>query len=132
LITVLLADDDAIVRKILGPILERSGFTVLTATDGIAALERSRCYSGTIDVLVSDLDMPGLSGLELAATLSQSRPELKILLISALADTPSDLRKDWVFLRKPFSPGVLLEKLEEVSPGHGLPEPRLRPAKPQD
>ena len=113
--TILVADDDAIVRKIVAPILERSGFTVLVAADGTAAMECARRHESVIEVLVSDVEIPGLSGIELAARLSESRPDIKVLLISTTANVPTDLRNGWRFLRKPFPPAVLLENLTELT-----------------
>lgn len=128
--TILLADDDAIVIKIIAPILERSGFTVLTAVDGAAAVECARLHADQIDVLISDVEMPGLSGMELAATLTELRPHMKVLLISAAWEVPDGLRKGWVFLRKPFPHSVLIEKLAELNSDAVAPTEQSLPATP--
>jgi DNA-binding NtrC family response regulator len=113
--TILLADDDPIVRKIVAPTLEKAGFNVLVAADGTVALQLAHAHAGEIDVLISDVEMPAVSGLQLAAQLTESRPGMKVLLISAAADISSDLRDGWSFLGKPFSPRVLMEKLAELT-----------------
>lgn len=111
---ILFVDDDVYIRKVLGDFLQRSGFVVLSAADGEDALETAKAYDGKIDILVSDLIMPGMSGIELAKALVRSRPELKVLLISAFADGPPPLDPLWGFLRKPFAPTVLSDKIKEM------------------
>jgi CheY-like chemotaxis protein len=112
--TVLLVDDDAIVRKILGAVLEQAGFTVLSAANGRSGMQVANAFEGDIEVLASDLQMPDMSGVELASLLTQSRPNLKVLLLSS-ANAPKDLREGWTFLRKPFPPEMLVEKLREFT-----------------
>jgi DNA-binding NtrC family response regulator len=112
--TILLVDDDAIVSKIIGAILERAGFKVLVASDAEAAMVLAEQHA--IEVLISDIQMPGISGEQLANILSTMRPQIKVLLISAAPESPVHLRDGWIFLRKPFPPAVLLEKLAEFPP----------------
>jgi CheY-like chemotaxis protein len=81
-IVVLLVEDDECVRFCVLKLLEVSGFRVLTADDGISALEASRNYSGRIDLLLSDVDMPRMDGVELCRILASERPETKVVLMS--------------------------------------------------
>src|SRR2546421_4415742 len=79
---VLLADDELIVRSLARSVLVRAGYKVLDATDGEHALEVSRGYPGSIDVLLTDVKMPKMSGLELSAQVTEERPGIKILFMS--------------------------------------------------
>jgi CheY-like chemotaxis protein len=119
--TILLVDDDAIVRQVLGPSLTHAGFTVLTAPDGKSAIAQAATYEEAIDVLVSDLQMPGLSGMDLAEYLAELRPGLKIVLISASVEPPPDLPRHWSFLRKPFPASALVEALTRLNAAGATP-----------
>lgn len=120
--TILLADDDPFVRKVLTTYLKRAGFTVLAAASGEEALGIAQSFEGTIRILVSDVTMPGMPGPELARQLTTGRPEVKVLLISAASVLPEELDPGWEFLAKPFSLTKLLDKLLSIS---GL-DPRAR------
>ena len=78
---ILVAEDHEDVRLAIWNILKASGHTVLAAYDGKAALELSRSYPGTIDLLLSDMDMPRMGGLELSQTIATERPGIKVLVI---------------------------------------------------
>lgn len=101
--TVLFAEDDGMVRDVIGEVLRRAGFVVMTAVDGREALVKSREHAGVIDVLVTDVVMPGLSGFELADQLTAIRPELRVLYMSGYTDrpVPEQLRPGRAFLHKP-------------------------------
>src|SRR4051812_36008869 len=88
-VTILFVDDDPYVRKVLCAHLQRSGYDVLCAADGADALQVAGNFKGTIRLLVSDVMMPGMTGPELAKTLVASRPELQVLLISAVNAIPA-------------------------------------------
>jgi CheY-like chemotaxis protein len=107
---ILVAEDHEDVRLAIWNILKASGFTVLAAYDGIAALELSRIYPGTIDVLLSDMDMPRMGGLELCQTIATERPGIKVLIMSGgLQELEHVYMKGMPFLQKPFS-GTALRK----------------------
>lgn len=119
--TILLAEDEDAVRTVIRLILSRYGYTVLAAGNAKEALRLSKKHDGTIDLLVSDMVMPGTSGRELAAELKKKRPAMKALFISGYVDDdfidapaldPGD-----GFLQKPFSPEMLLEKVQEMLAG---------------
>jgi len=114
--TVLLVDDEAAIRTMLCQALQRNGFTMLEAESGPAAIELTRRESCPIDVLVSDVVMPGMNGIELARELCAERPGLRVVLISGYADTPAPIEPDWQLLHKPFPPSVLAEKIKLVCP----------------
>jgi CheY-like chemotaxis protein len=84
--TILLVDDQLVVLDVLAEMLQDLGHTVLAAGSGAAALARAADYPGVIDLLVTDVRMPGLSGPELAAQLTARRPGLRVLYLSGHAD----------------------------------------------
>jgi DNA-binding NtrC family response regulator len=110
--TILLVDDERAIRVLLCHSLRKCGYTTLEASSGPDALEITRGYEQPIDVLVSDVVMPGMSGPQLAHEMCSARPELKVLLISGFAGAPVGLERDWEFLQKPFLPSALCEKLQ--------------------
>jgi two-component system cell cycle sensor histidine kinase/response regulator CckA len=113
--SILLADDEAPLRTLLRRFLEARGFTVWEANDGLAALRIGNELLNTLDLLIADIRMPGMEGTEVARHLKETRPDLKVLLISGFTDGRS-LREP--FLAKPFAPAALLHKVTELL---GLP-----------
>lgn len=111
--TVLLVDDDPFVRQMVAAILSREGFTVLSAQDGVDAIEQSRAFPGHIDLLLSDVLMPRMDGLALAVKVAAERPATRCLMISG--HIPGDRLPSTVnFLAKPFTPTVLVAKVRQV------------------
>jgi CheY-like chemotaxis protein len=110
--TVLLAEDEPGVRLLVERLLGEAGYNLIVAEDGASALEAARAYPGTIDLLVSDVVMPGLSGLELAVKLLEERSTMRVLLMSGYpqraAEESAVLLDDVPFLSKPFLPADLL------------------------
>jgi CheY-like chemotaxis protein len=112
---VLVAEDDVFVRNLINTVLTRAGYSVLLAADGTEALELSRHFAGEIHLLLSDVMMPGIDGLKLAAKIHQERPGTPALLISG--KTSSEIVRGNVlfdFLAKPFVPAQLKAKLDEI------------------
>lgn len=93
-------------------VLKTGGFQVLTAEDGLIALEKARNHDGKIHLLLSNLQMPGMTGIELATQISVQRPDTKVLLMSGLTTGMLVLDKGWQFLPKPFVPDMLKQKIE--------------------
>jgi PAS domain S-box-containing protein len=112
--TVLLAEDDEDLRRFIGQVLRRNGYQVLEANTGERAIEVTRRYDGTIDLLLSDVVMPMLSGRDVALTLQEANPDLRVLLISGSADVGvlDGLRPGTAaFLSKPFRPSELIDQI---------------------
>ena len=119
--TILLAEDEPLLRELGETILTQAGYKVLTAPDSGAIKALLAGYSGTIDLLLTDVIMPGISGPELVRLVRQSRPTIKVLYMSGYADDEiEDLDHDAGFLQKPFTPSELTAKIAEVLGGSGL------------
>ena len=116
--TILLAEDESAVRAVATAALERAGYTVLAAPDGPAALELARAFAGTIDLLLTDVVMPGMHGRELAETLLVERPGTRVLYASGYTDDAILLRgirvDDVAFIQKPFTPQQLATRVRDV------------------
>jgi CheY-like chemotaxis protein len=116
--TILLVEDEEIVRELVREMLERSGYTVVSAADGAEALAVAESYDGHFDALVTDVVMPGASGPEVAATLVARTPDLRVLFTSGYAAEAiarhGELTPGAAFLSKPFSVADLGAKLREL------------------
>ena len=116
--TILLVEDYRRVRELARKVLTRQGYRVLTAPSGDEALALARQFDGTIDVLVTDIVMPGMSGPELARQLQAVRPEIATVYMSGYTgDTLAALgleREAAAFLQKPFTPAALAQKVRDV------------------
>lgn len=121
--TVLLVEDETDVCALALAILRRSGYHVLTASDGTAALQLASQYSGHIDILVTDVIMPGMTGLELARHVRRLRPAMKVLYMSGYLDTSWFTAADSVshpLLTKPFPPLALAWAVRNILDGQPL------------
>jgi DNA-binding NtrC family response regulator len=111
--TILFADDDGQIQKFVAALLAKNGYHVILAANGIDALQKARAYDGEIHMLLSDLEMPGMTGIELAIQLGQERPDTKILLISGLESGILVLNNGWQFLPKPFMADMLRDRIRD-------------------
>ncbi|MGE0555131.1 MAG: ATP-binding protein [Gemmatimonadales bacterium] len=109
--TILLVEDEPWTREVTERVLSREGYRVVSAGDAVEARALAATESHHIDLLVTDIVMPGLSGPRLAAQLRQAQPDLKVLFISGYgaADGSPELGPEEALLRKPFTPVMLLE-----------------------
>jgi len=110
---VLIVDDEDTVRRVTARTLTDAGFRVLVASDGQSALA-SLAHLGTtvIGLVLSDIAMPGMNGIELAGVIEQRWPDLPILLISAHGIPPASYTGS--FLSKPFSPPTLVAAVSDL------------------
>jgi two-component system cell cycle sensor histidine kinase/response regulator CckA len=114
-VNVLLVDDEPQIRKLLAHVLMKAGgYHVLTAASGEDALDLSRNRSERIDILITDIEMGEISGIQLYTQLAKERPRTAVLFVSAEADVFRESYPDWPFLNKPFVPKEFLTKLQEV------------------
>ncbi len=116
--TILVVEDDDSLRLLTAKVLEANGYVTLQATDGKQAIEVARRYSGPIDLLLTDVVMPGLGGGSLAAVILAFRPELKVLYVSGypneLIAYHGALETSVVLLEKPFTSHDLLSQVRSV------------------
>jgi DNA-binding response OmpR family regulator len=114
-VEVLLVDDHPQLRKLLVNLLSRDrSYHVVTASSGEEALEVSRNRSERIDLLITDIDMGQMSGIELYRHVRKERPETEVLFISALAHRVREVLPECPLLEKPFSPRQFVAKVTEV------------------
>ena len=117
--TILLVEDEAALREIAHKVLAREGYRVLVAADAEEGVTLAGTAPFPIDLLLTDVVMPGMSGVELARSLRTKRPNLRVLLMSGYPgdDLSGELRDNQRFLRKPFTPFVLLEHVRAALAG---------------
>jgi CheY-like chemotaxis protein/two-component sensor histidine kinase len=116
--TILLVEDETVVRHLVAEILETSGYKVLPAGDGPSALELLRRHPEPVDLLVTDVVMPGMSGPEVAQAVTAMRPGTQVLYTSGYTDSQIGhhgvLEPGIAFLQKPFSADDLTRKVRSL------------------
>ncbi len=112
---ILVADDEALFLNSVTMMLQRQGYIVLSASDGVEALDLSRRREGSIDLVVTDVAMPRMNGIDLVAHLMEERPGIKVLLISG-TNMRRGVSPDWglAFLPKPFDGQTLMAKIRTL------------------
>jgi CheY-like chemotaxis protein len=119
--TVLVVEDDPMVRALVQETLGRLGYRVLAAEDPSRALQAAEGHDGTIALLLTDVVMPGMNGRELAGRIARLRPEARVLYMSGYAEDAiahhGILQEDVVLLQKPFTPDALAGRVREVLDG---------------
>jgi two-component system, cell cycle sensor histidine kinase and response regulator CckA len=119
--TILFAEDDASIRRLVSGFLEGLGYRVLTVADGVAAANLAQSWQGEIHLLLTDFIMPLLGGRELAEKLKAGDPRLKVIFISGYAGHAVDQKDlhlgDVYFLHKPFSMELLATSVRNVLDG---------------
>ena len=114
--TILVVKDEPFVREVTCSILQSAGFAVLPAEDANAALKRYEEVEGRVDLVMTDMVLPGRTGEQLGQELRQRAPNLKVLITSGYsgADFASDESQDNYFLAKPYSRTDLVGKIAEI------------------
>ena len=116
--TVLLVEDDEMMRNLTRQLLEQQGYNVVEAADGRSALELLALDHASIDLVLTDVVMRGMSGPELVLRLSETRPNLKFVYMSGytgeLIAEHDVMRSGVMLLEKPFSRSVLLTTLQRA------------------
>jgi two-component system cell cycle sensor histidine kinase/response regulator CckA len=121
--TILLVEDEEVVQRVTAVILQNGGYTVLEATDGEEALRLVQEHNGNpIDLVVTDVVMPRISGVRLAKYLFALCPKIKVLYMSGYMDNAliqqEILKPGMPYIQKPFTPEDLARKVREVLDGH--------------
>jgi two-component system cell cycle sensor histidine kinase/response regulator CckA len=121
--TVLVVEDDEVIRRVARRVLEMQSYTVLVASTPTEALEVAAQFEGRIDLLLTDVILPGVTGPRLAELLLFGRPGLPVLYMSGYADDAivrsGQLAPDTEFLSKPFTPEALLRRVRQALDQHG-------------
>jgi two-component system cell cycle sensor histidine kinase/response regulator CckA len=116
--TILIVEDEQIVRDLAKKVLVQAGYRVLSAKNGRDALLVCKRMKDEVDLLVSDVIMPGMNGLELAKKMFFIQPKIKVLYMSGYSDRAiiheAVVKKGTNFIQKPFTPEVLLQKVRET------------------
>lgn len=112
--TILLAEDEHPVRSFVLAMLQKCGYNVLVAVDGQDALNQSRRFEGAIHLLLSDVQMPNMTGIELATQLQIDRPSIRVLLMSGMVSGMLLLNEGWQFLPKPFMANLLKDRVHHL------------------
>jgi two-component system, cell cycle sensor histidine kinase and response regulator CckA len=116
--TILVVEDEEPVRKLIQMILERDGYSVLAVEQGGDAIALSEDADRHIDLLLADLNLPDMSGRELAQRVRINRPDMKLLYMSGYGDSAvaewGVVPQGTIFLAKPFTPSVLAAKVREL------------------
>ena len=121
-VTILLVDDEQSVRAIVVKILRRAKYNVIEADNGEAALQIAKAHPGKIDIVLTDMYMPGLRGPEVVQAIATIRSGLRVLFMSGYADQDSRtaVPSGANFLNKPFSGQELTAAVEAVLKGPTL------------
>ena len=112
--TILVVDDNCAIRTLVKTFLEIEGYTVLIAGDAEAAIELYKQHQAAIALLLTDVVMPNMNGLELADHVLRLEPQMRILLMSASEGTNRDFR----CIAKPFTPAEVIGKVGELLETH--------------
>ena len=116
--TILVAEDDPQVRRLIRAILRDHGFSVLEAGSAEQAIALSHCHPAPIHLAIIDVVMPGMGGLDLASFLDPERPTMKVLYISGMAATVAveslASGAPALLLRKPFSAAELIDRVNQL------------------
>jgi DNA-binding response OmpR family regulator len=118
--TILLAEDDGVLRSLIREVLRRHGYAVLVASNATEAHSIASAHHGPIHLLVADMVMPGETGRSLARRLAAERAELRVLLTSGNLDESDPEAQGGAhdaslsFLRKPFTPEALLRRIQDL------------------
>lgn len=122
--TILVVDDDATILAMVGRILESADFHVLLANSGDDALKLARENSETIAMLLSDVEMAGMSGPDLGEILKKARPDMHVMLMSGgHRGNLLVLNYGWAYIQKPFVPTKLVEMINHVLHSRNRPQP---------
>lgn len=116
-VTVLIVDDESMIRSMMAELLERYGYRVLEAADAAEAIEICRCEN-EINLLITDVAMPGMDGIELAGALHELKPQMEVLYISGYSDRmllgSGRVSSQAHVLTKPFEMRELAAKITEI------------------
>ena len=113
--TILLVEDHLVLLKLVHQILEGAGYSVMAACNAKEAITLEQAHTGTIDLMLSDVRMRGMSGPDLAISLKRRRPEMRVALMSGYPGGAVLARHHgWHYIQKPFAPANLVNTIEGI------------------
>jgi two-component system, cell cycle sensor histidine kinase and response regulator CckA len=119
--TILVIEDESVVRDVVRNMLEKFGYRVLTAADGLTGVETFRAYAGSIALVLLDVTMPALDGEEALREIRRIRPDARVILTSGYTEQDVAGRfagsEPEAFLQKPYGPMTLFDKVERMLRG---------------
>ncbi len=119
--TVLIVEDDDALRTVARRALQQCGYKVLVASNGVQALEQCAQHEEGLHLVVTDMVMPGMSGIEVAENVASSYPDIKVLLMSGYTRDEAARRgiasERFAFIEKPFTPARLAARVRELLDG---------------
>jgi two-component system, cell cycle sensor histidine kinase and response regulator CckA len=111
---ILVVDDEPSLLQLVIMILKQNGHTVLSASSGVEALMLYSSYRSEVHLVLTDVQMPGMDGIELARRLRALNPSVKIVLMSGFVPDDIELPKDLQLLSKPFPPNLLVAVVDQT------------------
>lgn len=121
--TILFVEDEAFVRDVASEVLRTAGYEVLTAQNAVEGARIFEARQADVQLLLSDVVLPGETGRALAGRLRRGNPELKVLLVTGYGEQMGRREAGWEeCLAKPFSAEVLLRKVRGILDGDGVAE----------
>lgn len=112
--TILIVDDDPAVLRLTATVLERSGYGIVRASNGLEALMLYSSYAQRLDLVLTDVDMPEMNGVELAARIRAANPTAKVLLMSGRVPPRVDVSEIDTVIPKPFHVEKLLDAIRRM------------------
>ena len=112
--TILLAEDDEVLRLLISSVLQQEGFDILVAANGKESIEHAERYQGRIHLLLTDVSMPEMDGPILARYLQAIWCDLKVIVMSAHPAKVLSLDQSWTFIRKPFLVRFLVQRIRKA------------------
>ena len=116
--TILLVEDEEMVRGLICEVLRREGYRVLACSDAAEGIEASKRHGERIDLLLSDVVMPGMNGPEMAARIQKDLPQLRVVFMSGYSEQvlahEGQVDASFAYLQKPFTLKTLTQKLAKV------------------
>lgn len=112
--SILVVDDETSILQLVTMVLKQRAYTVLSASNGVEALMVYSSYRSEVDLVLTDIMMPGMNGIELAGRIRALDPNVKILLMSGFTPGNIEIPGNLQLLNKPFLPTRLIETVEEI------------------
>ena len=109
-----MAEDEAELREIVAAMLRMQGYTVIAAKDGQEAVLLAKTHNGPVDLLLTDIIMPRMNGIEAAELIRAVRPDIRVIYMTGYAEQTISLGNNDALLEKPVSPPVLFAKIREL------------------